>query len=393
VSSSDVRSVSTACARCKTPLRCKVRDSAAGAAQSTEHRSADGGESDNDDRWAVVVRNAARREEEVEDTALPLSAPEALLQWHWANLEYANGTSLHCLSNRWWDADDEFDFGGKHYLLPDGYGGLLSKLQAGLDVRLRHSVRRVRRSARGAVVEVNHNGSMLDLEADVVICTLPLGVLKAGDIKFEPPLPQRKQKAITRLGFGTLNKVLLVFAHAFWEEAEGRRDFWGVTAGSAAQRGEAFQFFNMQRCNGHPMLLVLHAGSAARRAGSREQAQEASVRATMRALRAVFGEANVPEPIAAMASRWEQEPFSRGVYSHIAVGASPEDYDVLSEPMWDDTLLWAGEATCRRHPATVAGAFISGLREASRIACRLYKAAAATMASDSFLHPHSEQTG
>ena len=30
--------------------------------------------------------------------------------------------------------------------------------------------------------------------------------------------------------------------------------------------------------------------------------------------------------------RWEDEPFSRGVYSHVAVGASSADYDVMAEP-------------------------------------------------------------
>ena len=81
-------------------------------------------------------------------------------------------------------------------------------------------------------------------------------------------------------------------------------------------------------------------------------------------LRCIFGEAAVPEPTQTMTTRWEDEPFSRGVYSHVAVGASSADYDVMAEPLWDERLLWAGEATCREHPATVAGAFISGMREA-----------------------------
>ena len=37
---------------------------------------------------------------------------------------------------------------------------------------------------------------------------VPLGVLKKGSISFQPPLPARKQGAISRLGFGLLNKVL-----------------------------------------------------------------------------------------------------------------------------------------------------------------------------------------
>jgi len=45
-------------------------------------------------------------------------------------------------------------------------------------------------------------------EADAVVVTVPLGVLKRPDaIRFSPPLTQRKQEAIKRIGFGCMNKV------------------------------------------------------------------------------------------------------------------------------------------------------------------------------------------
>lgn len=43
--------------------------------------------------------------------------------------------------------------------------------------------------------------------ADAVVVTVPLGVLKRGALKFQPPLPEDKQKAIKQLGYGVLNKV------------------------------------------------------------------------------------------------------------------------------------------------------------------------------------------
>jgi monoamine oxidase len=42
------------------------------------------------------------------------------------------------------------------------------------------------------------NGTMI--EAQTVCCTVPLGVLKRGLIRFEPPLPPAKAQAIERLG-------------------------------------------------------------------------------------------------------------------------------------------------------------------------------------------------
>ena len=37
-----------------------------------------------------------------------------VLDWHFANLEFANATPLSCLSLKHWDQDDEFEFTGPH---------------------------------------------------------------------------------------------------------------------------------------------------------------------------------------------------------------------------------------------------------------------------------------
>ena len=48
-----------------------------------------------------------------------------------------------------------------------------------------------------------------EFKGAAVIVTVPLGCLKAGDIAFDPPLPEWKTDAISKLGFGNLNKVSL----------------------------------------------------------------------------------------------------------------------------------------------------------------------------------------
>lgn len=55
--------------------------------------------------------------------------------------------------------------------------------------------------------------------ADAVIVTLPLGVLKAGTVRFDPVLPAWKTDAIRRLGVGHLEKVALRFSDVFWDDA------------------------------------------------------------------------------------------------------------------------------------------------------------------------------
>lgn len=95
----------------------------------------------------------------------------------------------------------------------------------------------------------------------------------------------------------------------------------------------------------------------------------------------VYG-ASIPTPEAAYVTRWGADEYARGTYSFIGVGASGADYDRLRDPI-DQQLFFAGEATNRvrvcflncsltflniqMHPATVAGAFLSGLFAAGTI--------------------------
>lgn len=55
--------------------------------------------------------------------------------------------------------------------------------------------------------------------------------------------------------------------------------------------------------------------------------------------------------------------MARGSYSSIAVGAlGGEEYDILQQSV-AGRIFFAGEATTKKHPATMHGAFLSGLRE------------------------------
>ncbi|CAJ1978604.1 unnamed protein product [Sphenostylis stenocarpa] len=74
----------------------------------------------------------------------------------------------------------------------------------------------------------------------------------------------------------------------------------------------------------------------------------------------------VPDPIQSICTRWGSDPLSYGSYSHVSVHSSGDDYDILAENV-GNRLFFAGEATSRQYPATMHGAFLSGLREASRI--------------------------
>ena len=50
---------------------------------------------------------------------------------------------------------------------------------------------------------------------DHVICTVPLGILKEKEQLFEPSLPKLKLDAMSRLNFGTVNKIFLEYDKPF----------------------------------------------------------------------------------------------------------------------------------------------------------------------------------
>ncbi|GFN75552.1 lysine-specific histone demethylase 1a-like [Plakobranchus ocellatus] len=143
------------------------------------------------------------------------SRDRQILDWHFANLEFANATPLSNLSLKHWDQDDDYEFSGSHLTVRNGYSCVPMALSEGLDYKLNTVVKHIKLLDKGVeVMTTAKNGSNQQIHrGDAVLCTLPLGVLKEcvnsvpNVPQFIPPLPDWKADAIGRLGFGNLNKV------------------------------------------------------------------------------------------------------------------------------------------------------------------------------------------
>lgn len=319
------------------------------------------------------------------------SRDRQILDWHFANLEFANATPLSTLSLKHWDQDDDFEFTGSHLTVRNGYSCVPVALSEGLDIKLNTAVRQIRYGPKGIAVltsNARNNGNPITYKGDAVLCTLPLGVLKQSTalasqsfpntVQFVPPLPDWKVAAIQRLGFGNLNKVVLCFERIFWDPSA---NLFGHVGSTTASRGELFLFWNLYRA---PVLLALVAGEAA--AIMENVSDDVIVGRCIAVLKGIFGNSAVPQPKETVVTRWRADPWARGSYSFVAVGSSGSDYDILSTPVIPPNpdspsqpqqpqqppqglprLYFAGEHTIRNYPATVHGAFLSGLREGGRI--------------------------
>lgn len=245
-------------------------------------------------------------------------------------------------------------FRGADALVKGGYGQVPRYLARGLSVRTEHAVALIQHGPAGVVVETNKGR----LEAARCVVSLPLGVLKAGAVRFAPALPEDKQAVIRRLGMGTLDKVALVMPRRIFPsgvELLGRM---------GDEPGRFPLFVDLERLSGRPALIGFVAGKLARALESKSDAEITA--AAMRSLRDMLG-TGIPEPTAAAVVRWSADPLAGGSYSYVAVGAKEADRDLLAAPV-SNRLFFCGEATMRNYAGTVHGAYLSGLRAAARLA-------------------------
>lgn len=266
-----------------------------------------------------------------------------------AEQEYAGSAAQ--LSSHWYDSAKGFP--GDDTIFVEGYQTLTNHLAQGLTIVLGQVVQEVDWS-KPVVRIVTNRG---EYTAEQVLVTLPVGVLKAGKVRFTPGLPPKKQKAIAGIGMGVLNKCYLRFPRAFWPDTA---DWLEVVP---KRHGEWTEWVSFQRVLGQPVLLGFSAADQGRAIEALPDKQ--IVAQAMATLRTIFGK-RIPEPTDYQLTRWASDPFACGSYSFCPVGYTPELRQQLAAPL-QGRLYFAGEATELRHFSTAHGAYLSGLRAAKEI--------------------------
>ncbi|CAI2294029.1 unnamed protein product [Caenorhabditis sp. 36 PRJEB53466] len=256
--------------------------------------------------------------------------------------------------------------------LTKGVAELLKQLvvKRNVNLRLNHRVRNIDYSNEDFVsVRVEkENGEMEEMTAALVVSTLPIGVLKQSVVKnenaptFTPPLSEEKVQAIRGMGNGLVNKIILVFERAFWEN--GNRYQFLTISPDIRTRGSMLLWSAVPATKVITTYMIGHAATHV-------LPDAELIDKALDDLKKVFGN-NCPTPVHAHVTHWENDEFSFGSGSYMSLNTEMKHFDELMNPLTGadgkKRVYFAGEHTCSSYTSTVQGAWMSGVRAAANIA-------------------------
>mmetsp|Transcript_38207 Transcript_38207/g.42810 ORF Transcript_38207/g.42810 Transcript_38207/m.42810 type:complete len:578 (-) Transcript_38207:544-2277(-) len=262
------------------------------------------------------------------------------------SIAFPYGASLEKLSLWWWDNDRGYK--GYDGYMNHGYSELITAHAKGAVrsiIDTNSVVASIDTKSKG-IVKIEYTDTSTDETTQIVakriLVTVSLGALKEGAIQFKPQLPKRSLKAISRVGMGLYNKIVM-----FW--AEDSDVFWPKNVewlGLVGQRDIKFEFYNPYSLNGgKPVLIGTVSGNDAKY---------------------MFG-SSIPDPKTIITTQWGQDDFAYGSYSFNKLGVKKSDRKKMCKPLRSNRIFFAGEA-CSRYFATTHGAYLSGKKAGTKIA-------------------------
>lgn len=238
---------------------------------------------------------------------------------------------------------------GGDFPVADGFGALLARHAAGLPVTLSTPVTVIDWSGREVRVETAKG----ILTARTIILAVPVNVLIAGGIRFDPALPASLVEAFHDCRMGVSEKLAILIDRPI----EGL----GHLYGDVLFPDPARQPFNLYvNPFGRP-LLVSHMGGSHGREMERLSDAEAEAIA-MEAVVEAFGVSFRKRVRKMLRTHWASDPYTLGGYSHAKPGRAASRL-VFSEPVADKIVL-AGEHCSIPFFSTVHGAHLSGIAAA-----------------------------
>ena len=303
--------------------------------------------------WELGDVAAPRADEDLETYLRRIGFTEAQLRYVTRSFANAEGESMRYLNaaahaQLFKDSDGEDDY--SDYRLLDGYDSYYTKLAQGLDIRLNCPVTGIDWSANVRVSTAAGD----TFAADAAVVTLPLGVLQAGRVTFNPPLPPGKIEALAGLKMGPVMKMVYLFAEPILDPA----------IGAIYAKGNPPMWWSpsLGREDGATVWTAFFTGDHAR-----ELLPLGEAVALQKGLETLRNEIGMPtlQYVKARWINWPQDQFALGGYSVCL----PGHFDARAKlARATPPLYWAGEASAPHHlTAMVHGAYFTGRRAAGEI--------------------------
>jgi len=256
------------------------------------------------------------------------------------------------------------DDGNEQSRIRGGYGSLVGVLadrlvRARVPIRLGYIVETIDYSEDPVRIDHHHERSPGSSFARRVICTLPIGVLKTGDVRFAPELRDHAARLVDFV-MGQVVKVVLCLREPVWR-------YYAPRGLSFVHHDEGvFPTFWVQSSPQHHQLTAWAGGPHARALGAMRlyDLVDHIIDEFARCL---------PMPRFALTNAiihqhfhdYARDRFAYGAYSYTRAGGAGAA-QALARPI-ANRLYFAGEATDADYEGSVAGAIASGQRAAKQV--------------------------
>ena len=186
--------------------------------------------------------------------------------------------------------------------------------------------------------------------ADKVIITVPIPILKSADIEFIPALPDEKITAFSKIGMDAGMKVFLKFSNKFFDQ--------NIIGGSVCA---AYADDRIGKAQNDNILLAFIMGEQAEYLTSLGS-DAAITSALIQELDIMYNGQATASFIASHVENWTTNPYIKGAYSYSTIGMG--DARKIASQALSEKLYFAGEAmNTNGHHQTVHGAVETGYRE------------------------------